>query len=83
MLRPCTLPTEQAGFSVKSRHLYHLHPGVKSLNKSFAEGIMSARPEHRSDFVIKCSAEHVRKLSGMNPGALKRKLDLLLFAASQ
>eukprot|EP00439_Symbiodinium_sp_Y106_P065283 s2973_g10.t1 len=50
--------------------LLFFFPGSSVSNakdKSFAEGIMSARPEPRSDFVIKCSAEHVQEALGHEP----------------
>eukprot|EP00439_Symbiodinium_sp_Y106_P005008 s4866_g1.t1 len=75
----------------RSRLLYFF-PGSSVSNaedKSFAEGIMSARPEPRSDFVIKCikQNEHAKfeevlsmygKLSGMNPGAAGSAFEVLV-----
>ena len=72
--------------------LLSFFPGKSASNaedKSFAKGIMSARPEPRSDFVIKCikQNQHAKfeevlsmygKLSGMNPGAAGSAFELLV-----
>ena len=72
--------------------LLSFFPGSGASNaedKSFAEGIMSARPMPRSDFVIKCIKENeyaefeevakmYRRLSDMNPGAAGSAFELLV-----
>ncbi|CAE7296085.1 unnamed protein product, partial [Symbiodinium sp. CCMP2592] len=71
--------------------LLSFFPGSGASNaedKSFAEGIMSARPMPRSDFVMKCIKENeyaefeevakmYRRLSDMNPGAAGCVFELL------